>query len=562
MFEDHWSYLQFASLLFASLASLAQTIHMIPKSTKLRSAVWYLSILPLAPLLVHLYIIGTSTMPLTPDTYPVEALARAAEARFGAMLGRQSRNYTAAVSEYRRRYAMEPPPGFEAWYGFAVAQDSPIIDDFDMIHEDLAPFLKLSGQTLRETVKEAGDRHGIDLWRCEYKAETGETHCNHPYRPGEHIQEAFGRWLGAMLGQIPDIDFLVNDLDEPRVMLPGAESTSDERFRVSDLSRGSVWDALNKTCPRGPEHASSETQRGGAAINTYGIPFVTDTRVDKDLCRHPEYKDMHGLVMSPSTFLLVDGAVPILSTGGLSTMGDVMFPSAGYGNERFVYDQEGDMEWDKKQNKLYWAGSTTGGWAGNDGWRKFHRHRFVALAQGLERDKEHWYLRERHGSLQREASSDLDSALFDAAFTAVIQCNDDACDAEKAYFDVPPRADKNAAFASRLAFDIDGNGISGRFVKLLASRSAVLKQTLIREWHDERLAAWVHYIPVSQGQGELPELVTWLTATEEGQQRARTVADRGREWAARAMRKEDRAVYVYRLMLELARVLDPKRQAM
>ena len=76
--------------------------------------------------------------------------------------------------------------------------------------------------------------------------------------------------------------------------------------------------------------------------------------------------------------------------------------------------------------------------------------------------------------------------------------------------------------------------MSGRFVRLLASRSAVLTQTLLREWHDERLAPWVHYLPVSQGLGELPELVAWLTGTEAGQKRARAVAEQGRQWAARA----------------------------
>jgi hypothetical protein len=61
---------------------------------------------------------------------------------------------------------------------------------------------------------------------------------------------------------------------------------------------------------------------------------------------------------------------------------------------------------------------------------------------------------------------------------------------------------------------------------------------------------------------ELPELVAWLTGTEEGMRRARAVAEQGREWAAKTMREEDRAVYVYRLLLELARLQNPEREVM
>ncbi|MGG6497011.1 UNVERIFIED_CONTAM: glycosyl transferase family 90, partial [Bacteroidetes bacterium 56_B9] len=87
----------------------------------------------------------------------------------------------------------------------------------------------------------------------------------------------------------------------------------------------------------------------------------------------------------------------------------------------------------------------------------------------------------------------------------------------KAYFRTKPWADKYKAFRSKLTFDMDGNGISGRYYQLLASKSVVLKQTLLREWHDDRLVPWAHYVPVSQGLEELPELVSYLTTSVRGQ---------------------------------------------
>lgn len=92
-------------------------------------------------------------------------------------------------------------------------------------------------------------------------------------------------------------------------------------------------------------------------------------------------------------------------------------------------------------------------------------------------------------------------------------------------------------------FDIDGNGISGRYYKLLASKSAPLKQTLLREWHDDRLLPWVHYIPVSQSMTELPEMVMYFTS-EAGQKCAQEIAEQGQDWFSKAIRKEDMTIYV------------------
>jgi hypothetical protein len=59
---------------------------------------------------------------------------------------------------------------------------------------------------------------------------------------------------------------------------------------------------------------------------------------------------------------------------------------------------------------------------------------------------------------------------------------------------------------------------------------------------------------------ELPELVLYLASTELGQLRAREIAEQGREWTSRALREIDIALYVYRLLLELARLQNIHRE--
>lgn len=551
----------FRPLLHISLSglSLAQVVGAIPSRAKSRVYLWVFMLVTLIPFGANIFAIRRAERAVQHSfggtrEHPVDILMRGANAQFSGLLHRQSKSLDEAQTEYRRRYKIDPPPGFDRWYKFAVANQSPIIDEFDVIHKQIAPFLKLSGVELQRIMDATFYAQGSEIWSCQYDRKERRARCDHPYRTYDrHISflfETVGKFSGA---ELPDVRFLVNHLDEPTVMLPNEKTTE---VRVTNLSRQPTWGNITRECAaHQAENAHTKDER-----ESYALPFIKDTASATDICRHPEYEHMHGLFISPVSFRLTEAMVPILSTGAPSTMGDILIPSPAYMEAEFVYDSDSEPGFDEKQNNLYWAGSTSGAFAHDDGWRSYHRQRFVQFAQNLGREQ-YYYLEEKDDSVERVPSSFLNGRLYDVAFTRIFQCFTRQCREQRAFFPPGAWADKDAALKSRLVFDLDGNGISGRYYKLLASKSLPLKQTLIREWHDERLIPWVHYAPVSQSLEELPELVMYLTSTESGQKKAKEMAEKGRDWYKKAMRKEDMAIYVYRLMLELARLQDPKRQA-
>ncbi|KAK2855667.1 hypothetical protein FQN49_004965 [Arthroderma sp. PD_2] len=551
------------SHVIASFFALGQTIHILPKQAEAKSALWVFLLVSLGPYLANILAIHSahSSQIIHHHQHPVEMLMRSDKGNFEDLLERQSRNYTAAHDEYKRRYSIEPPPGFEAWYEFAKSHQSPIIDEFDLIYDAISPFWRLSGKEVHEVMNRAQNMPDSELWLCTFYGSQAKTQCHHPSRGFDrHIQLLFNTLLKDIPGSLPDVKFLVNHLDEPRVVVPPPSpevvSRGDTLFNLTNLSRRPAWDSITRFCRSGGRRNSQPSQ----GVETYSLPFVTDLSEHMDPCSHPEYAKMNGLTLSPTSFRLFEGLVPILSTGSPLAMGDILYPSPAYIESEFQYDDARDVEWDKKRNNLYWAGSTTGAFATNDHWKNYHRQRFVALAQNLE-TREHRYIREQGSVLGSIKSSFLNSRLYDVAFTKIFQCEMNYCREQRAYFPVKPWADKDKAFRSRLVFDIDGNAISGRYYKLLASKSAPLKQTVLREWHDERLMPWVHYIPVSQSMEELPELVSYLTSTESGRRRAKEIADQGRDWFSKAFRPVDMSIYTYRLLLELARLQDPDRPA-
>lgn len=121
-------------------------------------------------------------------------------------------------------------------------------------------------------------------------------------------------------------------------------------------------------------------------------------------------------------------------------------------------------------------------------------------------------------------------------------------------------AEQNEAWKYKYLLDIDGNAFSGRFYAFLKSKSLVYKLAVFREWHEEWLKPWVHYVPLSLRGDEWVEAVRWFAGEPSGKQEAEHIAMQGREWANKVLRNEDLEVWFFRLLLEYARVIDDDRE--
>ncbi|KAK4210279.1 hypothetical protein QBC37DRAFT_429048 [Rhypophila decipiens] len=573
------SHFQALSQVLASLLLLGQIIHNLPRQAKAKSVLWTFALVSIIPYLYHGFVLRqiNSTSPSwTPARpHPAEALIQKAGTDFDKLLERQSKTYEEAVNEYKRRYGISPPPGFDKWYELAIANSSPIIDEFETIFENMSPFLKLSGKEISRIVNKASKMPNIELWDCTFtsKDDKAMTQCIHPSRKFDrHISTMFDQMLHDLQGLwLPDIRFLVNHLDEPRVMFPLQPEDPRVAVETYDLSHKPTWDKLTRLCHQSDTHTTNRTYNSYPEVNTYSLPFVTDRHSEQDICQHPEYRTLNGLFTSPTSFNLISGFVPVLSTGAPSTMGDILIPSPAYSESQFRYHPASDPPWSEKHNNLYWAGSNTGGFASDDtAWPFFQRQRFVSKAQNLQVDSQsHTYLTQlaspesNQNQITTLTTNFLNPTQYDVSFTQIFQCTPSQCRSQRSFFHrtIKSRQDPDTALKSKIAFDLDGNGISGRYYKLLSSNSLPFKQTLLREWHDERLWGWVHYVPVSQSLGELPELVRYFSGeTGRGQENAKGVADRGKDWVERGLREVDRSLYLYRVLLELGRVMDLTRE--
>ena len=116
-------------------------------------------------------------------------------------------------------------------------------------------------------------------------------------------------------------------------------------------------------------------------------------------------------------------------------------------------------------------------------------------------------------------------------------------------------------------FDLDGAGFSRRFLHFLESRSLVFRVAAFRQWFDERLTAWVHFVPVDGRLLDVWDLLAYFGGTRTNVEKGHTVeaekiAGDGRKQAAQVLRKEDMEVYMFRLLLEWGRIVDDQRNEM
>ncbi|KAI7929924.1 hypothetical protein M9X92_001042 [Pyricularia oryzae] len=352
--------------------------------------------------------------------------------------------------------------------------------------------------------------------------------------------EPLTRLLGDAHRFVPDVKLYINFLNELSVVpAPEAATQCDgdghkaqKQSMRTYLSHHSItMHCLRLVRYEATSFPSRQHLRWTTALESSSIPsereLVRNPKAQKNLHETPNFAFQHGFVMRPATLRRL---------------------SSWW-----------DHSWGAEKNAVYWAGSSTGGhWTAHT-WAKGHPQRLVALATG---------------KAETSTGAKVDISHRDVALTRIVGCEPrPVCDAMSRFFwgGLPDTTTggrssrgpdpENRALRYRFALDVNGNSFSGRFYRRLASRGVPLKINIFREWHDDRLRAWVHYVPFSVSMEEMPELMRVLTSTATGQRISRSIAEARREWHQLAVSPQHQGIYLYRLMLEMTRVRDGRREA-
>lgn len=305
-------------------------------------------------------------------------------------------------------------------------------------------------------------------------------------------------------------------------------------------------------------------------------PLTVNSALAADLCHQPDMASLSGFLESPSAMVGTDVLYPIFSQGRAGGFSDILMPSPWNFDQKSIYEEDSGVPWTDKINGLFWRGSSSDGYAAFGSWTSFLRARFVNEAHEqrlLEMDDRNTMLSVNvsfAGGMSRchEADCAAELATFRHWGAAVKQQGQHSHQADSDEKDLSSQITPfDEHWHYRHLIDMDGAGFSGRFLPFLQSRSLVYRAALFQAWFDERLTAWHHYIPVDVRLGAgFWAVLDWFAGSNHGPESARgpknaqAVADQGRDWAKKALRREDMQIYMFRLLLEWGRVVDDERE--
>ncbi|KAF9813401.1 hypothetical protein IEO21_05635 [Rhodonia placenta] len=548
-----------------------------------------------------------------------------AEAKFRNILSRQSKSLEEAVAEYQRRYGRSPPQGFEDWWQFAKDNDVVMIDEYDSIAEDLAPFWPLSGAELRQRAALAGHLPSVDLVRIrDGKASAVNIKDGLSGSDVSARSRGFLRMIEKFQDKLPDLDFPINAMAEGRILVPWEQHASPN-FTVqagtdamqAELSgqyapdwrgEGNVWEAYRRTCEPGSParrlfssfRASSTNRTSQLTARTQEFVFASDVSGNYSFCVNPWAHYNQGHFFSDWRTIAV--LFPVFSPAKAPGYSDIRIPSHYYYGQtrRYTYGYDPvnlelkevdhmETSWEQKKDKIFWRGASTGGGSSPPGFAaQYQRHRLVRMASDTSNTNRTIVFADPPGSTNyiyaEVPVARLNDDIMDVAFVKVVDWYNfpgglDALIRAHRFDDGGVNLGDH--WRNKYIVDIDGMGYSGRFFSFMESDSAVVKSTVYREFFDEWIQPWLHYIPLSQSYQEIYNIHAFFSGatpstlqavnstalevsplerhTIDGDRRLRRIARAGKQWKRTIGRRVDMEAYVYRLCLEYARLFADDR---
>lgn len=549
---------------------------------------------------------------LAQDHHPIANLITEANRRWEQYEHSRSTDFIQTVTKYRETHGRHPPPGFKEWYMFARKNGVHNVDDFQQISNDLRPFWAIPPAEIRQMAARLQTSEGIAGVRLRDHKVVSKTE-------GWRV-ETLAKSVGRIAEYLPDMDIAMNTMDQPRIMAThddiqkylkveestrnttgdaqdqftsGMDSFYDEDAPVNEeldpawysVAGTPYMESAKEACP--PESpARNENLTVEDADRLYKSNFggfVSNFTGSSDLCTvGPVLGDKHGFLFSASSNKITRKLIPVFSECKVSVNNDILFPANMYflKDERYVYDKKHDYEWEDKTDSMLWRGVTSGGVQVEDSWHRLHRQRFVITANATEMDNTTVPILTKNNEDEYQLDpefhpSEFASSHFDVGFTEAWGCIPADCPFYKDVWTYKDQKPFSEQFKSKYLVDIDGHSFSGRWRAFHQSKSLGIKATIFREWHDSRLFAWRHFIPMDNRFTDLYTLMTYFIGlhppTSEDSLvnngpyiprhdfEAEVIATQSREWAQNALRDEDLDIYLYLLLLEYGRVIDDNR---
>ncbi|UKZ49335.1 hypothetical protein TrVGV298_003581 [Trichoderma virens] len=512
-----------------------------------------------------------------------------------------STTLSTAVTVYQERHnGRLPPPNFDAWYKYA-ADDSVMIDEFQQIDRDVAPFWNVAPPC----TPQKSDRDGGDAGRR-----------NH------HDLDELVAMIAKFAQHLPDMVLPINLSPAPRVLPPWEEANSKNRAAqlssVADLlSRRSIDEASNGTAPAEHEKDKEKEKEKEPAVphplqstvsasafrrmqveacsplsrsrtrphwnfmefcwscakdHTFG-QLLTNWQQSLDTCSQPDLRLLHGFSLTDPPRPPLRHLAPLFGASKTDEFRDIVIPLPKTRLEK------PDIKWQftRRYDSLVWRGVVGEHAPNSQALRGSHKYRLLHLASApYARDDVIMVLPkpDDHDTFgyERVSAAEANAVVpFSVGVTNSTACAADGCKLVEKAYGIRDDATEPLEYRYVLLMDED-DGPPQQLLRTLRSYSVPLVSTIFRTWFTERLMPWLHFVPVDPRYQALHTTFAYFSGTEsrpkvngretsmEGRMAdAEWIVQQGQRWVTKALRDKDMEIYLFRLLLEWGRLIDDLR---
>jgi hypothetical protein len=145
--------------------------------------------------------------------HPIAELIRRANQDFEVLKQKETFDLPSAAHAYREKRGRHPPPGFGKWWQYAHDHGVVMVEEFwDQIYHDLTPMWALDPKEMLDDVHAQDNLIKIRNGRA--------THTD-----GHFWMPIWHQLVNDIAWDLPDMDFAMNVMDEPRLFIPWEDMT-------------------------------------------------------------------------------------------------------------------------------------------------------------------------------------------------------------------------------------------------------------------------------------------------------------------------------------------------
>ncbi|KAF5238586.1 hypothetical protein FAUST_5443 [Fusarium austroamericanum] len=532
-----------------------------------------------------------------------------------------SNSFPVAHKIYKERHdGRDPPPAFADWY--ELAKHTVVIDRFDQIDQDLAPFKAISPRKLRQRTSLVSQMPGVHV--------IGIKNGNASRLPevsghDAELLDSLVATINKFSKFLPDMLFPINLSPSPRVLpsweTANGQSRADLTPIVNLISKRSAEEGpLNgegakpvetpvpkplPALPKSPQtdHQSTISPANYRQMQVEGCPPGSRTRTSPhwnigefcadcvrrhskaqvmvnwerslEYCFQPDLKYLHGMFLSSPHAEPFGDLLPLFGPYKSEPFMDILIPLPQ------PEDDKADISWnfDRRYDSMFWRGQTGDGYIPDQALRGNHKFRLLHMMGNRNpEDKVSMILPSaKDPSVYQHEKVPIAEANLVAPTSIGMNdytgCKGPNCEILRQAYPIVEESKDQEPLEYRYILLLDqDNGPSPDLLRVLRSKSVPLISTLFRTWYSDRLIPWLHFVPIDTRYQGLHTTLTYFTGTHnkahingrDTDMKAQTkdaawIAQQGAKWAKEALGEKDREVYLFRLMLEWARLVDDKR---